>query len=84
MCLGFETGGIRVYTVITSDKSKKVAFVLCAIGGWLGLHQFYVGRIKLGVLYGCTFGFFMFGWVIDMLLISIGAFRDNVGAPLRR
>lgn len=44
------------YTTITSDKSKKKALQLCALGGWFGLHQYYVGRIGKGLLYTCTFG----------------------------
>ena len=28
--------------------------------------------------------FFFIGWIIDIIKIATGGFRDNVGAPLRR
>lgn len=72
------------YVTNTSDKSKKTALILCACGGFFGLHLFYVGRIGKGLLYLCTVGLFMFGWIADIISISTGGFRDNVGAPLRQ
>ena len=72
------------YTTITSDKSKNTALKLCAIGGWLGLHQYYVGNIGKGLLYTCTFGLFLIGWLSDLIKILTGGFKDNAGAPLRQ
>ena len=71
------------YVTNTSDKSKKVALLLCVLGGYVGLHQFYVGKIGTGLLYLCTFGLFGIGWVIDILKIATGGFKDNSGQPLR-
>lgn len=71
------------YTTITSDKSKKTAFLLCLFGGFLGLHRFYVGRVMTGLLWMVTLGFCGIGWLIDLLVIALGGFRDNAGAPLR-
>lgn len=72
------------YTTITSDKSKSKAFKFCAAGGWFGLHQYYVGNIGKGLLYTCTFGLCLIGWITDLIKISTGNFRDNAGAPLRQ
>lgn len=72
------------YTTISSDKSKGTALKLCAIGGWFGLHQYYVGNIGKGLLYTCTFGLCLMGWIYDLIKISTGGFRDNAGAPLRQ
>lgn len=72
------------YSTITSDKSKKKALIFCAWGGWFGLHQYYVGNIGKGILYSCTFGLFLFGWIADLIKISTGSFRDNADAPLRQ
>lgn len=72
------------YTTITSDKSKQSALLFCACGGWFGLHQYYVGNIGKGLLYTFTFGLFGFGWIIDLIKISTGSFRDNANAPLRQ
>jgi restriction system protein len=72
------------YVSYTSDKSKMTALLLCIFGGWFGLHRFYVGKIGTGLLYACTGGLFGIGWLIDIIVIATGGFRDNVGAPLRK
>ncbi len=71
------------YVTQTSDKSKKTALFLCICLGMFGAHHFYVGNIKKGLLYCCTMGLCMFGWIGDIFKIMLGNFRDNVGAPLR-
>ena len=71
------------YQTMTSDKNKDTALLLCIFGGWLGLHQYYVGKIGKGLVYTFTFGIFTVGWLLDIIKILIGSFRDNVGAPLR-
>jgi len=71
------------YTTITSDKNKYTALLLCLFGGWLGLHNFYVGRIFRGIVFALTAGFFFIGWISDFIKILLGSFRDNVGVPLR-
>ena len=68
----------------TSDKSKTIALILCIFLGYLGAHYFYVGRIGRGLVALFTLDFFLIGWIIDIIKIATGGFRDNVGAPLRR
>ena len=72
------------YVTNTSDKSKMVALILCIFLGPLGVHYFYVGRIGRGVVALFTLDFFLIGWIIDIIKIATGGFRDNVGAPLRQ
>lgn len=72
------------YVSITSDKSKKGAFWRCLIGGILGWHYFYVGRIGRGLLCFFTVNFAGIGWIADLIKISQGRFRDNVGEYLRQ
>ncbi len=72
------------YVTSTSDKKKKIALLLCIFGGFFGLHQFYVGNIKKGILYFFTCGFFAIGWFMDIVSILLGTFKDNVGVPLRQ
>ena len=71
------------YQTITSDKNKDTALIMCVLGGWFGLHQYYAGNIGKGILYTCTFGLCMIGWILDIFKILLGSFRDNEGAPLR-
>ncbi len=67
-----------------SGKSRIIAFLLCFLFGPFGFHQFYVGKIGWGVVYFFTMGIFGFGWVIDMLLILIGRFKDANGYRVRK
>ena len=72
------------YVTYTSDKKRIVALLLCVFGGFLGLHQVYVGKLFMGLIYLITGGIFGIGWIIDIIRIVAGSFRDNVGAPLRQ
>lgn len=72
------------YVTLASDKSKKIALLLCIFLGFIGAHQYYVGRIGRGILYTFTVGLLGFGWIGDIVTISTGGFRDNAGAPLRQ
>lgn len=63
-------------------KSKWTAFFLCLFLGWLGVHRFYVGKIGTGLIWMFTCGFFFFGWLLDLIFILLGGFRDKAGQPL--
>jgi TM2 domain-containing membrane protein YozV len=53
-----------------NDKhSILVGYVLCIFLGWLGIHRFYYGKWKTGLLWMLTGGIFTVGWVIDLFLI---------------
>ena len=66
-----------------SNKSKWIAFILCFMFGIFGLHRFYVGKIGSGLLYLFTGGFCGIGWIIDILLILTGSFKDSTNLPLK-
>ena len=72
------------YVTNTSNKSRLVALLLCIFLGEFGAHRFYVGKIGTGLLYLFTAGLFGIGWIIDLVKICLGSFRDNVGEPLRK
>lgn len=57
------------YIVITSSKSKIIAFILCFFGGVFGLHRFYVGKFGTGLIFLITGGLFGIGWIIDLIKI---------------
>lgn len=65
-----------------SRKSKTTALLLCIFAGYVGAHKFYVGKIGTGIIYLFTAGLFGFGWIIDIILIAAGSFRDEFGLPL--
>lgn len=70
-------------TSAVSNKSKSVALLLCIFLGLFGAHRFYVGKIGSGFLYLLTGGLCGFGWIIDLLIIIFGIFKDQSGLPLR-
>ncbi|KAG8464715.1 hypothetical protein KFE25_010083 [Diacronema lutheri] len=44
-------------------------FIVTVSLGWTGLHWFWLGRPKWGVLYLLTFGLFGVGWAVDILRV---------------
>lgn len=70
------------FVTSASVKKKKTALLLCIFGGYLGLHQFYVGKYGKGFVYLITAGVFGIGWIVDIIKISSNSFLDNSGAPL--
>lgn len=62
-----------------SGKSRLVAALLCFFLGELGIHRFYVGKVGTGILWLFTAGLFGIGWIVDFILILVGAFKDKDG-----
>lgn len=65
-----------------APKQKWVAFFLCLFFGYFGVHRFYVHKTGTGILWLFTFGLGGIGWLVDLVMILLGAFRDNMGQPL--
>ena len=72
----------HMFVTGSSHKSRKIALILAIFLGEIGAHYFYVGRYGKGILYLFTMGLFGFGWIIDIISICIGRFRDQYGNPL--
>ena len=62
-----------------SDKSKTTALLLCIFLGGLGVHRFYVGKIGTGIVWLLTGGVLGIGWLIDIIMIAVGKFKDKQG-----
>lgn len=62
-----------------STKNVEIASLLCLIGGWAGLHYFYVGRIGRGLLMLCTFGGGTILWAWDFFQVASGNLYDKDG-----
>ncbi len=65
-----------------SAYSGMVALLLCFFLGYLGIHRFYVGKIATGILWLITGGIFGIGWLVDLIVIATGRFRDYLGYRL--
>jgi hypothetical protein len=50
-------------------KSLLLTYLLWLVGGFLGLHKFYLGRPIVGLLYFFTGGLFVLGWIVDFFTI---------------
>lgn len=70
------------YAESYSSKSWLVALLLCLFVGLLGVHRFYTGKIGTGILWLLTVGCFGIGWLVDLIMIACGSYKDCFGRPL--
>lgn len=63
-------------------KSKLVALLLLLFLGGIGAHRFYVGKFGTGIIYFLTGAVFGIGWLIDLIGICTGSFKDKDGNAL--
>ncbi len=68
--------------VPTSPKSRLVALLLCFFLGALGVHRFYVGKTGTGILMLLTLGGLGIWVLIDLIMITVGSFKDKEGRPV--
>lgn len=54
----------------TGRLNYTVAWVLLTFLGLFGVHRFYMGKIFTGVLYLCTGGLFLVGYLYDFLTLN--------------
>lgn len=65
-----------------SEKDWTVAMLLCVFLGMYGGHHYYMGNIRKGLLYTFTAGLLGIGWIIDIVKLATGNFRDRYGFPV--
>jgi TM2 domain-containing membrane protein YozV len=65
-----------------SDKRVLPAFLLCFFLGTFGAHRFYAGKIGTGILELLTFGGLGIWWLVDIIMILTGSFRDSEGRKI--
>ena len=65
-----------------SDKKILPVFLLFFFLAWLGVHRFFVGKIGTAILFILTFGGLGIWWIIDLILIVTGNFKDKQGQKI--
>jgi DNA polymerase III epsilon subunit family exonuclease len=65
-----------------NDENKLTALILCALFGIFGVHHFYCGNKKIGLLYLLTFGLLGLGWFIDLIILLKMNFTDKKRKPI--
>lgn len=50
-------------------KNRSISILLCALFGIWGAHRFYEGKIITGILWACTGGLGLIGWIIDLIIL---------------
>ena len=63
-------------------KKKWTAFWLCLFLGEFGIHRFYTGKVFTGIIWMLTLGLCGVGWLLDLIVILCGGFKDKHGFPL--
>ena len=66
-----------------SKRSRGVALGLCAVGGFFGLHRFYVDKPRTAIAMLLTFGGCGLWLFYDLVLILAGEFKDSDELLLR-
>ena len=69
-------------TVSTSTQSWPVTMFLAWILGIFGVHRFYTGHVKVGILYLFTCGGCGIGVLIDWIMLWTNSYRDSSGSHL--
>ena len=62
-----------------SDKDFITTLLICVFLGGLGVHRFFVDKMGTGGLMLVTLGGLGIWWIIDIILIVTGSFKDSEG-----
>jgi hypothetical protein len=67
---------------VLTPKDWSVTFLLCVFLGPFGVHRFYTGYTKIGLVQLFTLGGFGIWWMIDIILILAKKYKDASGQLL--
>lgn len=76
---GMDRGADRKYGGGSGRVDFNLCWVLLVFFGPLGLHRFYMGKIFTGLLWLCTGGLFLIGYLFDMLTLNEQIVEANRG-----
>jgi len=61
-----------------------VTLLLCFFLGEFGAHRFYTGHIGIGIVQFLTAGGCGIWWLVDLIMIIVGSYKDANGNDLKR
>ncbi len=67
------------FDTVKSPKSWLTTLLLDIFLGGLGIHRFYTGKVGTGLIWLFTGGCFGIGWLVDLIMIAMGKFKDKQG-----
>ncbi|MEC8979355.1 MAG: TM2 domain-containing protein [Candidatus Thermoplasmatota archaeon] len=65
-----------------SDKDWTMMLLLAILLGGLGIDRMVAGSIGLGVLKLITFGGCSVWWLVDIIMLVTGSYKDGNGLPI--
>ncbi len=81
--------GVRqtfVETINLDSESQNrwlLTLLMCWFLGVWGVHRFYTGHIAIGVIQLLTFGGCGIWYLVDLILIIIGSYKDSNGNRIK-
>ena len=66
-----------------SDKSGIACLLLLLLLPPLGIHRMYVGKVGTGLLFLLTAGGCGIWWLIDLIILLTGGFKDINGSAVK-
>jgi TM2 domain-containing membrane protein YozV len=75
-------GAQFVQQMKNSEKDWMITLILAILVGGLGIDRFYSGSILLGVLKLVTLGGLGLWWLIDLIMLVTGNYKDGDGNPI--
>lgn len=74
--------GAHFVSMAVGGKDFLTALLLCIFLGFFGIHRFYTGNIGIGIAQALTLGGCGIWWLVNIILIVAGTYRDGNGNPL--
>lgn len=63
-------------------RDRLTTLIVCLFFGSFGLHRFYTGHTREGLIQLVTMGGCGIWWALDVVQIARGRYRDAEGRPL--